>query len=118
MRWVSSVVRVMWQGSCGAVIAVGQRGEEFGLGIAVLDLEPLPVDRRAVEARRRPGLEPREGEPGRVETARKRHRGLIAEAPGRRALVAEMDHSAKERAGGQDDRAAADCAAVGELDPR
>ena len=86
----------------------GQRGEEFGLGIAVLNLETLPVDGRAVEPRRGPGLEPRKGEPGRVETARKRHRGLIAEAPGRGALVAKMNHSAKERAGGQDDRPAAD----------
>ena len=74
----------------------------------MLNLETLPVDGRAVEPRRGPGLEPRKGEPGRVETARKRHRGLIAEAPGRGALVAKMNDSAKERAGGQDDRPAAD----------
>ena len=43
-------------------------------------------------------------------------RGLIAEAPGGSALVAEMDHPAKERAGGEDDGAAGDCAAVDELD--
>ena len=42
--------------------------------------------------------------------------GRIAEAPGRRPLVAEVDDPAQERAGGQHDRAASDRAAVSELD--
>ena len=45
-------------------------------------------------------------------------RGRIAEASGRGPLVAEMDHSAQEGAGGEDDGAAGDRAAVGELDAR
>src|SRR5271170_3541254 len=93
-----------------------QRGEELRLRIPVLDLEPRPVDRQAVEPRRSPGLEPRKGESGRVETLRELDRGLIAETPRRRALVAEVDYSAKERAGGQDDGPAGERAAVGELD--
>ena len=83
----------------------------------MLDLEPLPVDRRAVEPRRRPGLEPTEREAGRVETSSERNRGGIAEPPGRRPLVAEVNDAAKERAGGQHDGAASDRAAVRQLDP-
>ena len=63
MRWVSVVVRVMWQGSCGAVTPVGQRGEEFGLRIAVLDLEPsqsivAPSRRGGVPVLSRPSANP------------------------------------------------------------
>ena len=42
-----------------------QRGEELGLGIAELDLERGPVDRRAIEPGRRAGLQPPESEAGR-----------------------------------------------------
>ena len=116
MRWVSAVVRVMWQGSWGAVTRRGQRREEFGLRIAVLDLEPRPVDGRAVEPGRGAGLEPSERESGGVEALGERDRGRIAEAAGRRALFAEMDDPAQERAGGEDDRPAGDHAPVGEVD--
>ena len=115
-RWVSSVVRVMWHGSCGAVTACRQRGEEFRLGIAKLDLELVPVDRRSVKARRRSGLEPPEREAGAVEALGERDRGRIAETSGRRSLVAKMDHAAQESAGGEDDGAAGDGAAVSERD--
>ena len=110
--WVSAVVRVMWQGSCGAVISRRQRREELRLGIAVLELERRPVDRRAVEPRRRPGLEPAEREPGAVQALGERDRGRIAEAASGRPLVAEMDHPAQERAGRDHDCAAGDGAAV------
>ena len=92
------------------------RGEEFRLGIAVLDLKPVPVDRSAVEPGWRSGLEPPEREPGAVEALGERDRGRIAETPGRRTLVAEMNDSAQEGAGGEHDCAAGDRAAVGELD--
>ena len=82
----------------------------------MLDLEPVPVDGRAVEPGRGAGLEPAERESGRVEAPRQRNRGRIAEAPGGRALLAEMDDAAEERAGGEDDRRAGDRAPVGELD--
>ena len=58
-----------------------------------------------------------EREAGRVEALRQRDRGRVAEPAGRRALVAEMDHAAQERAGGEDDGAAGERAAVGEFDP-
>ena len=96
--------------------ARGQRGEELGLQIAVLDLEPVPVDGRAVEPGRGAGLEAPERKARRVEAARERDRGRIAEAPGRRALFAEMDDPAEERAGGENDGRAGDRAPVGELD--
>ena len=57
-------------------------------------------------------------EPGGVQTARQRDRGLVAEPAGRGALVAEMDDPAQEGAGGQDDRSAGNRAAVGEFDAR
>ena len=81
----------------------------------MLDLEPLPVDGRAVEPGRGPGLEPRERESGAVEALRERNRGRIAETPGRRPLVAEVDHAAEEGAGRENDCAAGDRAAVSEL---
>ena len=84
----------------------------------MLDLEPLPVDGCAVEPGRGPGLEPREREAGAVQALGERDRGRIAETPGRRPLVAEMDHAAQEGAGGEHDCAAGDRAAVRELDAR
>ena len=116
MRWVSSVVRVMWQGSCGAVTAVVSDEKNSGSGIAVLDLKRVPVDRRPVEPRRGSGLEPREREAGAVQALGERDRGRIAEAAGGRSLVAEMDHAAQEGAGREDDRPAGERAAVGERD--
>ena len=94
-----------------------QRGKELGLCVAVLDFEPLPIDRQAVESWRSSGFQPRKVEARRVETSRERHGRLIAEAPGRRAVVAEMDYAAKECAGGDDDGSTGERAAVGELDP-
>src|SRR6202167_3913433 len=44
------------------------RGEEFRLGIAVLDLETVPVDRSAVEPGWRSRLEPPAHDTGAVET--------------------------------------------------
>ncbi len=84
----------------------------------MLDFEPSPVDRRAVQARRGAGLEPRERESGAVEALRERDRGRIAETPGRRPLVAEVNHPAQEGAGGEHDRAAGDRAAIRERDAR
>src|SRR5580700_9594526 len=81
----------------------------------MLDLELSPVDRRAVQARRGSGLEPRERESGAVETLRERDRGRIAETAGRCPLVAKVNHPAQEGAGGEHDCAAGDRAAIAEV---
>src|SRR5260370_13247137 len=94
---------------------IRHRGEEFRLRIAELDLKLLPVDCGSVEPGRRSGLEPAEREAGCVEALGERDGGWIAEASGRRPLVAEMDHTAKKRSRGEDDGAASDGAAVCEL---
>src|SRR6202453_3619588 len=93
-----------------------QRREKLRLGIAMLDLKALPVDGCAVEPRRRSRLEAREREPRAIETLRERDRGRIAEAPGRRPLVAEMDDASEKGAGGEHDCAAGDRSAVAEVD--
>ena len=63
-----------------------------------------------------PVLSRAERKAGAVQALGERDRGRIAETPGRRPLVAEMDHAAKKRAGGEHDGAAGDRAAVSELD--
>src|SRR3984957_18850923 len=92
-----------------------QRGEEFRLRIAMLDLELSPVDRRSVQARRGAGLEARERESGAVETLRERDRGRIAETAGRCPLVAKVNYPAQEGAGGEHDCAAVNRAAIAEV---
>src|SRR5580700_11565900 len=84
----------------------------------MLDLKLSPVDRRAVQATRGAGLEPRERESGAVETLRERDRGRIAETAGRCPLVAKVNHPTQEGAGGEHDCAAGNRAAVRELDAR
>ena len=74
----------------------------------MLNFKLLPVDCRAVEAGRRSGLEPPKRKARRIQTLGERDRGRIAEAPGRGSLVAEMDNSAQERAGGEHNRPARD----------
>ena len=118
MRWVSAVVRVMWQGSCGAVTAVVSEEKNSGSGspcwISSRSQSIVePSSRGGVPVLSRPSAKPAASRLWASETE-----GAIAEAPGRRALVAEMDHSAQEGAGGQHDGGAGDDAAVGELDSR
>ena len=96
----------------------GERGKRLGRIVAGLNLERAPVDARAIEARRRPGLQPAEREAGRVHAAGERDRRRVAEPAGRRPLIAEMDHAAQERAGREDERAAGEPAPVGEFERR
>ena len=116
MRWVSAVVRVMWHGSCGAVTLVVSEEKNSGSGSpcwisSCSQSIVAPSSRGGV-----PVLSRASANPGAVQALRERNRGRIAEAPGRRSLVAEMDHAAQEGAGRQHDCAAGDRAAVRELD--
>ena len=52
MAWVASVVWVMWQATCGVVIVSVRNENGARRVVAGLDLEPVPVDGAAVEARR------------------------------------------------------------------
>ena len=77
-----------------------------------------PVDGRAVEPRRRAGLQAAEGEAGALEGPRKTHRRRLADPARRNLLLADMDQAAQKRAGGQHHGAAADDAAIGQSDAR
>ena len=57
----------MWQGSCGAAVAVVRDGEKLRRIVARLNLKRGEVDRRPVEAGRGPGLQSGEGEAGGLE---------------------------------------------------
>ena len=92
--------------------ARGQHRERLGRLVARLHLDRGPVDRRAVEPRRRAGLEPAEREAEPLERERQAERRRLADPAGRRLLLADMDQAAQERAGGQHDGAAANLAAV------
>ena len=101
--WVAAVVRVIPHWICGVVIRSvitenGSGGSSPGC-ISTADQSMV----RAVEPRRRAGLEPPEREPGALKRARKAHRRRLADPAGRPVLLAEMDQAAQERAGGEDD---------------
>ena len=83
----------------------------------MLDLEGGEVDRRLIEAGRRSGLQPGEGEAGGFEALGERNGRRVPEPACGGAGLAEMNDSAQERAGGHDNRAAAEGAPVGEFDP-
>ena len=86
--------------------AVGQIGERNRRVVARLHLQAGPVDRAAVEPRRRPGLETTEREAEPAQGGREAERGRLADAAGGDLLLADMDETAQEGAGRYDDRAA------------
>ena len=116
ISWVAAVVRVMAQWICGVVDPLGQRRERLGRLVAGLHLEPRPVDRAAVEPRRRAGLEPAERKAEPLQRQRQPDRRRLADPAGRRLPLADMDQAAQERAGGQHHGAAGELAAVGQAD--
>ena len=73
--------------------------------VAGLHLHRGPVDGRAVEPRRRAGLQPPEGEAGALEGSREPDRRRLADPARRPILLAEMDQPAQEGPGGDDHRA-------------
>src|SRR5579864_4567374 len=84
---------------------VGQGRERLRWIIAGLHLDGGPVDRGAVEPRRRTGLEPAELEPGTLQRTREPQSRRFADSSGGPILLAEMDQSAQKRAGRDDDSA-------------
>ena len=94
----------------------GQEGEGGRRIVAVLHLQAAPVDRAAVEARRRAGLEPAERQAEAVQRRRQPGRGRRVDPAGRPALLAQMDDAAQEGSGRDDDGAGADRPAVLEHD--
>jgi hypothetical protein len=91
-----------------------QHREWLGRIVARLHLHRLPVDRRAIEARRRSGLETAEGEPEPLERPREpQGRGLV-DTTGWCLRFANMNQAAQERASRQDHGAASERATAGE----
>ena len=80
--------------------------------VAGLHFDRGPVDRGAIEPRRRAGLEPAERKAGAFERGRKAHRRRLADPAGRPVLFAEMDQPAQKGAGGDDDGAGGELAAI------
>ena len=114
--------RVDGRGGVGDVARTLRRRDLLGEGgegrrriVAVLDLEPAPVDGAAVEARRRPRLEPAERERS-GQAVREADGGRLPDPARRPRLLADMDAAAQERAGGQDHRARRQLGAVVEAD--
>ena len=95
----------------------GQERERHRRVVAMLDFEPGPVDRPAVEPRRRAGLEPPQRKPARRKRPRQPERRRLADPAGRDLLRADMDEAAEKRAGGQHHPAGGDLAPVAETTP-
>ena len=91
----------------------GQGRERLRRVVARLDLEAGVIDGPAVQARRRPGLQPAQAEADLLEPARQAERGRLADAPGRHGLLADVDHAAQEGAGGEHHGPGLDRPAVG-----
>ena len=71
--------------------------------VAGLHFDRGPVDGRAIEPRRRAGLQSSERKAGPLEGSRKPHRRRLADPAGGPVLLAEMDQAAQEGPGGDDD---------------
>ena len=82
---------------------VRQEGKRCRRIITRLFGQTRPVDRPAIEPRRRPRLQPPEPEPCLVEPVRETERRRIPDTAGRDPALADMDHAPKERARGEHD---------------
>ena len=114
---VAGVVAVMWQTTCGVVDALGHERERRRRVVARLHLEPGPIDRAAVEPRRRAGLEPPERKAVAGERLRQAERRLFADAARRDLFVADMDQAVEEGAGRQHDPPRRNAPAVAQHEP-
>ena len=76
-----------------------------------------PVDRRAVEPGRRPGLETPKAKTQALEPLSEADRRIFAHAASGKASRPDMNHAAQKRSGRQDEGAAADSSPVGGRDP-
>ena len=110
---VRAFVAVMWQWTCGRVIlAAAEEGEHGPRLVARLRPHGGVVERAAVEARRRAGLEAPDRERHLAQARGQRVRGRIADTPSLRAFEADVDAPAEEGADGQHDGARDDRRAV------
>ncbi len=83
-----------------------ERRERLGRIVARLHFHRRPVDRGAVDSRRRSGLEPAERETEPLERERKPKRRRLADTAGRRLLLADVDQAAQKGPGGEHHRGA------------
>ena len=98
--------------------ALRHPGQGFGILVPRLGFQRIPGDAAPVEAWRRAGLEPRQRQPEPFEGKGKADGGRIPHAPGRDALLPDMDLAAQEGAGRHDQGAAADAPAIPRQDCR
>ena len=97
--------------------ALGQHRERLGRIVALLHLQRRPVDGRAVEPRRRAGLEPAQRKARAFERPGKAERRRLADPAGRDLPLADMDEAAQERAGGEHHRTGIEAPAIAEAHP-
>lgn len=71
--------------------------------VSGLHFDRGPVDGGAIQTRRRPGLQPSKCEAGALEGRGKTRRRRLTDTAGGPVLLAEMDKTAEEGAGGDDD---------------
>ena len=116
MRSVSGVVKAMWQETwrCGQLR--GAEAEGRGIGVAGLLCEARPVDGAAIEAGRRAGLEAAAAQAETLEAFAEKDAGRLAAAAGGIVLLAAVDEAIEKCAGGDDDGAGVDGAAVAQLE--
>src|SRR5262249_60398277 len=94
--------------------ALGEIGKGPRRVVARLDLKAGPIDRPAVETRRRPGLEPSQGKARPVQGLRQADRWRLAETTGRNALATAMDDAPQEGPRGQHHGSGTQKAALGQ----
>ena len=114
---VAATVRVMPHSIWRFVDALGQHRERLRHIVAGLHLERFPIDRAAIEPRRRAGFQTAEREAIFFQCGGKTHRGRFADAAGGNLFFADVNEAAQKSAGGQNHRAAGNLTAVGEFDP-
>ena len=101
--WVAGVVLVMWQSTCGLVIAVVSAENGSGGSSPGWRSRRRPVDRAAVETGRGPGLQAAPREAGALEGRGEAGRWLLADPPGGDLPLADMDEAPQEGPGGDHD---------------
>ena len=110
---VAGVVRVMPHCTCGIGDALRQRRKRLRRIVAVLHFDRRPIDRGAIEPRRRAGLEPSERKAHPFEGCPTgRCAGASPTRPAGICQFADMDEAAQKRPGGQHDGASAKDAAI------
>ena len=114
IAWVRALVAVTPQAICRTAGRRDRKEKSTGSASPGCRATRSQSMLRAVEPRRRPGLQPAERQAEVADPAREADRGRVAGAPRRAPLVSDVDHAAQEGAGGQDHRPGAQRPAGGE----